>query len=44
VKLDILELIPAEKVKAMSTNELSEYCRGRIAAHLGETLEKGEQA
>jgi 1-acyl-sn-glycerol-3-phosphate acyltransferase len=44
VKLDILELIPAEKVKAMSTNELAEYCRGRIAAHLGETLEKGEQA
>jgi 1-acyl-sn-glycerol-3-phosphate acyltransferase len=44
VKLDILELIPAEKVKAMSTNELAEYCRGRIAAHLGETPDKEEQA
>ena len=30
VYLDILELIPVEKVKAMSTAELSEYARGRI--------------
>lgn len=36
VNLDILEIIPAEQVKAMNTQELSAYCRGRIAAHLGE--------
>ena len=30
VYLDILELIPAEQVKAMKTTELSEYCRNRI--------------
>ena len=40
VKLDILELIPAEKVKAMSTQELSAYCRNRIAEHLGEEVEE----
>ena len=40
VQLDILEVIPVEKVKAMNTQELSAYCRGRIAEHLGE--EAGE--
>jgi len=39
VTLDILEVIPAEKVKAMSTQELSAYCRGKIAEHLGEEVE-----
>ena len=38
VNLDILEVIPAEKVKAMSTQELSAYCRNRIAEHLGEEV------
>ena len=37
VYLDVLELIPAETVKAMKTTELSDYCRERIAAHLRET-------
>ncbi len=39
VQLDVLEVIPAEKVKAMSTQELSAYCRGKIAEHLGEEVE-----
>ena len=34
VYLDILEVIPAEKVKAMSTRELSEYSRRVIAENL----------
>ncbi len=40
VNLDILEVIPAEKVKAMSTQELSACCRNRIAGHLGEEVEE----
>ena len=40
VNLDILEVIPVEKVKAMSTQELSSYCRNRIAGHLGEEVEE----
>lgn len=32
--LDILEVIPAEKVKSMTTVELSTYSRGIIEAHL----------
>ncbi len=35
VTLDILDVIPAEKVKAMSTQELSQYCRDEIARSLG---------
>lgn len=38
VNLDILEIIPAEQVKAMNTQELSAYCRSRIAGHLGEEV------
>lgn len=38
VSLDILELIPADRVKVMATHELAEYCRGRIAEHLGEEI------
>ena len=34
VDLDILETIPAEKVKAMSTQELSAYCRALIERQL----------
>ena len=34
VYLDILELIPAEKVKAMSTNELARYSSELISRHL----------
>lgn len=30
VRFEVLELIPAERVKAMSTKELAEYCRARI--------------
>ena len=40
VNLDILELIPAEKVKGMNTQDLSAYCRKRIAEHLGEEVEE----
>ena len=40
VNLDILEVIPAEKVKAMTTQDLSAYCRNRIAEHLGEEVEE----
>ena len=36
VHLDILEVIPAEQVKAMKTTELSEYCRQLIRQKLGE--------
>lgn len=36
VYLDILEVIPAEQVKAMSTNELAEHSRELIAARLRE--------
>ena len=36
VKLDILELISVEEVTAVNTQELSNRCRSRIAAHLGE--------
>ena len=39
VKLDILELIPAEEVTATNTQELSARCRNRIAEHLGEEVE-----
>ena len=35
VYLDILEVLSPEKVKAMSTSELSEYSRSLIAGHLG---------
>ena len=38
VQLDILELIPAETVSALNTQELSAHCRSRIAAHLGEEV------
>ena len=34
VYLDILEVIPAEKVKAMSTAELAEYSRKRMEERL----------
>ena len=37
VKLDILEVIPAETVKAMSTQELAEHSRDRIAKNLEST-------
>ena len=37
VKLDILEVIPAETVKAMSTQELAEHSRDRIAKNLENT-------
>ena len=40
VQLDVLEVIPAEKVKAMTTQDLSAYCRNRIAEHLGEEVEE----
>ncbi len=40
VTLDILEVIPVETVKAMNTQELSAYCRNRIAEHLGEEVEE----
>ena len=40
VNLDILEVIPAEKVKALNTQDLSTYCRNRIAEHLGEEAEE----
>lgn len=36
VSLDILELIPADKVKAMNTQELAEYSSQLIAKHLAE--------
>lgn len=36
VYLDILEVLPSEKVKAMSTAELSEYSRALIQARLDE--------
>jgi len=39
VKLDILEVIPAEEVTAANTQELAARCRARIAAHLGEEVE-----
>ena len=35
VKLDILEVIPAEEVAAMNTQALAARCRDRIAEHLG---------
>ncbi len=38
VQLDILDVIPAEQVKAMNTQELSALCRKRIAEHLGEEV------
>ena len=34
--MDILEVIPAERVKAMSTNDLSDYCRALMQAKLDE--------
>lgn len=34
IYLDILELIPAERVKAMSTNELADYSRALMEQHL----------
>ena len=37
VSLDILETIPAERVKAMSTQELSQYCRDEIERSLQAT-------
>ena len=37
VYLDILEVIDAERVKAMSTNELSDYSRALMESHLSET-------
>ena len=40
VQLDVLEVIPAEKVKALNTQDLSTYCRNRIAEHLGEEAEE----
>ena len=40
VKLDILELIPAEEVAAMNTQALAARCRDRIAEHLGEEAAK----
>ena len=36
VRLQILELLPAERVKAMGTRGLSDYSRARMAAALGE--------
>ena len=38
VYLDILELIPAEKVKSMSTNELACYSRTLIEQHLAAAI------
>ena len=38
ISLDILEVIPADQVKAMSTQELSAHCRSLIAGHLGEEI------
>ena len=37
VKLDILEVIPVETVKAMSTQELAAHSRDRIAENLEKT-------
>ena len=34
VHMDILEVVPADRVKAMSTRELSDYSKNVIAAHL----------
>ena len=36
VRLQILEVVSAERVKAMGTRELSDYSRARMAAALGE--------
>jgi len=36
VELAILETVPAERVKEMSSNELSDYCRSVIGAYLSE--------
>lgn len=36
VKVEIIELIPAEKVKEMNTQDLADYCWQRIAASLSE--------
>lgn len=38
VYLDVLEVLPGEKVKAMSTAELSEYSRALIQARLDESM------
>ena len=40
VYLDILEYVPAEKVKAMGTQELAAHSRALISAHLGLPLEE----
>lgn len=42
VYMDFLELLPPEKVKSMSTAELSEYSRGIIQARLNECPTYGE--
>ena len=39
VALDILDVIPAERVKAMSTQELAAYSREKIEAALREKTE-----
>ncbi len=39
VRLDILEVLPAEQVKAMSTHDLAQYSRNRMLEDLGETQE-----
>lgn len=39
VYLDILQVLPGEKVKAMTTAELSEYSRALIQARLDECAE-----
>lgn len=38
VYLDILELIPAERVKEMTTHELADYSRGLIERHLASAV------
>ena len=38
VYLDILELIPAERVKEMTTHELADYSRGLIKRHLASAV------
>ena len=43
VRLDILEVLPAERVKAMSTHDLAQYSRDRMLEDLGEAQPSAEQ-
>ena len=40
VYLDILEVVPADKVRSMSTNELAEYSRNLIAGSIAHPAER----